>query len=555
MYKVMIVDDEIIILSGIKSLVDWEKNDCELVATARNGQDALEQIRSMPIDIILVDINMPVMDGISLMETVYEEFPDIVFVVLTNLEEFKLVRKAMQYHAVDYLLKSQIDTVTLEKVLERAKAERGERTQRTVSNAADYFKWEEQKKVISKVLQEALFFWKDSQREEHIQILKDSGMLSDYCYFYIPYEFSAAGGSGSEPLKKNERARLMELLSEMAVKAAENVFGKYYILLDLDLSNMFVFFVWKVHEGKEKNWKKKSEIFARKLTSVFRNVAQIQCSVYHTELHDGYEEFGQCAKEYQELLERHYLGVTEDEVSDLQARGYAFGDGDYEPLGLKGIGSELYHEIMQKNLKGINNLLDKAEARIMNTMHQKSQAIWLLNELNREASAALSKFGIIETSTYERVSSIGVIENINTRKQVLAWIKMLRNTLDDVIGNGDMPGNPLADKARRYVVDHIESCISLQEAADYVGVSAGYLSTIFKREYNQSFVDFVNSTKIEYACRMLEDNELMVMEIAYRLGFENAYYFSKVFRKYMGMSPTDYQRRARDEKSTSDEKK
>ena len=61
MYNVMIVDDETIILSGIRSLVDWEKNDCVLAATARNGQDALDQIRRMPIDIMLVDLNMPVM--------------------------------------------------------------------------------------------------------------------------------------------------------------------------------------------------------------------------------------------------------------------------------------------------------------------------------------------------------------------------------------------------------------------------------------------------------------------------------------------------------------
>ena len=155
---------------------------------------------------------------------------------------------------------------------------------------------------------------------------------------------------------------------------------------------------------------------------------------------------------------------------------------DYEPLGLKGIGSELYHEIVQKNLTGIHALMDKAVGRIKTTVHQKSQAIWLLNELNREASSALAKFGIMETGNYERVSSIGVIERISTRKQVLAWLEMLRNTLDDVIGNGDMPGNPLAEKARKYVTEHVEDCINLQETAEYVGVSAGYLSTIFKRE-------------------------------------------------------------------------
>ena len=59
-YRVMIVDDEAIILSGIKSLINWEENGCEVTATARNGKDALEQMRAFPPDIVLADINMPV---------------------------------------------------------------------------------------------------------------------------------------------------------------------------------------------------------------------------------------------------------------------------------------------------------------------------------------------------------------------------------------------------------------------------------------------------------------------------------------------------------------
>ncbi|HIX47811.1 MAG TPA: response regulator [Candidatus Mediterraneibacter caccavium] len=67
-YRVMIVDDEAIILSGIKSLINWEENGCEVTATARNGKDALEQMRAFPPDIVLADINMPVMDGVTLMK-------------------------------------------------------------------------------------------------------------------------------------------------------------------------------------------------------------------------------------------------------------------------------------------------------------------------------------------------------------------------------------------------------------------------------------------------------------------------------------------------------
>ena len=82
MYKVMIVDDETIILSGIKFLVDWEKIGCVISATARNGEDALEQIRKMPPDIVLADINMPVMDGITLPSKVSQEFPILCLLCL-----------------------------------------------------------------------------------------------------------------------------------------------------------------------------------------------------------------------------------------------------------------------------------------------------------------------------------------------------------------------------------------------------------------------------------------------------------------------------------------
>ena len=409
---------------------------------------------------------------------------------------------------------------------------------------------EEKKKVISRALQEAVFLKNGVQNEEYIKLLKDSGILLSYCYFYIPFDFLAISG---EPVKKEEKARLMDWIQEMLVKTAQNVFEDDYLLLDTGSSSASVLFVYRIYEkngadGEEK-WKKKVETFSRKLISSVKTVTQVECHVFYTGIHEGYDELKKCAGEYRRLMEQYYLGLAEP-------GGYMNGEEEmYQPLGLKGIGSELYHEIMQKNIKGIKDIMDNVETQIANTVHQKSQAIWLLNELNREASAALSKFGIMETSAYERVSSIAVIESINTRKQVLGWLSMLRNTLIDVVGNGDMPGNPLAEKARRYVLNNIESNISLQDTAEHVGVSAGYLSTIFKREYNQSFVDFVNATKIEHACRLLEEKELMVMEIAYRLGYENAYYFSKVFRKYMGMSPTDYQRRVEDEKSTHESKK
>lgn len=533
MYKVMIVDDETIILSGIKFLVDWEKNNCVVAATARNGQDALEQIRRIQPDIVLADINMPVMDGITLMKRVGEEFPHIVFIVLTNLEEFDLARKALQYQAVDYLVKSQLEGPLLEKALEHAKAEREKRGQLIEVKAADYFEKKHREEMVDQALQEVLFFRSSSPDEAYKKLLQESGVLSEYAFFYIPFDFTML--TGEHPPEKKEKAELMEWIRELAVKIAENIFQNNYLFLDTGEVNSLVLFIH--HGGAEEHWKKDADIFARKLPSTVQNITQAECHVYHTQIYEGYEDRKQCAVEYQSLQELYYLGTVEEVGREERLKL------GYEPLGLKGIGVQVYQEIVQRNLKGIQNIMDSAEARISNTVHQKSQAIWLLNELNREASQALAQLGILEKTSYEKVSSVAVIENISTRKQVLEWLSMLRNTLTDVVGSGTAQGNLLAKKAHRYALDHIESHIGLQETAAYVGVSVGYLSTIFKKEYGQSFMDFINSTKIEYACRLLEEKDMMITEIACRLGYENAYYFSRVFRKYMHMSPTDYQKR------------
>lgn len=555
MYKVMLVDDETLILSGIKFLIDWEKNGCVIAATAGNGQDALEKIRRLQPDIVLADINMPVMDGITLMKKVGEEFPHIVFIILTNLEEFELARQALHYRAVGYLVKSQLEAPALEKELGHAKEEREKRNQLMVVNAADYFEKKQQEDVLNKALQETIFFRRGTPGEKYAEFLKDAGVFYRYACFYIPFDFAAM--SSGQPPEKEEKAKTMEWIRELAKKTAEKIFRQNYIFLDTGGVNSLVLFVY----ARGDSWEQEAEFFGRKLTSTVKNITRAECRVFCTGIYENEDGLKQCAGEYQTLMERYYLGeeeesgiATEHDGSGRLSAGRAGenvisvgkhagnGAGGYESLGLQGIGPQLYHEIMRKNTKGIQALLDSARTRVQNTKHQKSQAIWLLNELNREATEALNGLGMMENSSCSRVSSAAEIENINTRRQVLQWLDMLRNTLLDIVGNGENPGNQIARGARQYVLENIESHVGLQEAADHLGVSAGYLSTIFKREYGQSFIDFINSTKIEYACRLLEEKELMVTEIACRLGYENAYYFSKVFRKYTGMSPTSYQK-------------
>lgn len=114
----MIVDDEIMIRLGMKTIIDWEKYGYKVVADAVNGKDALEKIEKYHPNVIFTDLAMDIMDGLELIEICREKYPDIVFVVISNYNDFENVRKAMKLGAFDYVLKLTIREENLKVILE-----------------------------------------------------------------------------------------------------------------------------------------------------------------------------------------------------------------------------------------------------------------------------------------------------------------------------------------------------------------------------------------------------------------------------------------------------
>lgn len=130
MYRVMLVDDEPLILAGITSMLDWESLDYKIVGKAANGADALAQMEQLQPDIVITDIKMPAMDGITLMKQAKDAWYPSAFILLTNLEEFALAKEALQLGAVDYLVKLELRAEALEEALLRACRKFDRRTER-----------------------------------------------------------------------------------------------------------------------------------------------------------------------------------------------------------------------------------------------------------------------------------------------------------------------------------------------------------------------------------------------------------------------------------------
>ncbi|ODP26234.1 putative response regulatory protein [Paenibacillus nuruki] len=105
MYKVLLVDDERMILEGISQVVNWQESGTELIGTARNGLEAYEQIQANCPDIVISDISMPGLDGIGLVAKTHASFPDVRFIMLSGHKDFDYARRAMQYGVKHYLVK------------------------------------------------------------------------------------------------------------------------------------------------------------------------------------------------------------------------------------------------------------------------------------------------------------------------------------------------------------------------------------------------------------------------------------------------------------------
>ncbi len=119
MIKTMIVDDDMLVRMGLKTVLPWNKYNMDIVGDAGNGEKALTILKEKDVDLMLIDLSMPGMSGIELMKIVKDEYPEIHMVVLTLHKEFNYIQQAMRLGAIDYITKDQFTKENFDDILER----------------------------------------------------------------------------------------------------------------------------------------------------------------------------------------------------------------------------------------------------------------------------------------------------------------------------------------------------------------------------------------------------------------------------------------------------
>lgn len=183
MIKVLLVDDEPLVLIGMQSILNWSRLGLELIGTARNGADALTVIQEQHPDIVICDIMMPVMGGLELAEACREVDSALpVFIMLTSFEEFQYVRRSMGLGVVEYLVKIELTAETLEAALHRAiEYVRKERVLRTPETSRETSSLEQYRDRLFIQLYGGLF----PDKDKFDALCADLGLNFDAPYYTV----------------------------------------------------------------------------------------------------------------------------------------------------------------------------------------------------------------------------------------------------------------------------------------------------------------------------------------------------------------------------------
>lgn len=516
MYKVLLVDDERIIVEGISRTVNWNAYEAELAGTARNGLEALAFIESHMPDIVISDIKMPGMNGLQLVEKVYENYPHIVFILLSGFSEFDYARTAMQFGVKHYLLKPCNENTITDALTEVITELRKQQTQESFMLHIQ--------KELSKVLPHA--------KEQFLKELVTNKTYGQRDWDDYGNLFHITVDNEKVQLILFQIEGVFEFEHLFAVKnIAQDVLGKPTVLLSTTIGKHVLLLIKEINET--------DVLFAQ-----LNEIKQTFSSYYKLDATVAVSNPGQiidARKMYRDTLEclnyQFYLGegsiITQKDVErgdDNALKPFIY---DEEPLCMhvkSGDWAFVQHELQ--------NYFDMLADSRMDMHLSKSYVIPLYISVVRQGKpeeineyltkiAGFDQFTTLKT-TQQFVTECAqqiCLNNFHTHtNKHSAIIQKMIQVIEAHISNPDLSLNWVASEI-------------LYMNADYVG-------KLFKKEMGEKFSNYVVRLRMERAMEEIEKTgDVKVFELAEKFGFgDNPQYFSQVFKKHTGFTPSEFKR-------------
>jgi Response regulator containing CheY-like receiver domain and AraC-type DNA-binding domain len=534
MYKLVIVDDEPAVRQGLSTVFDWETYGIQLAGQADDGDTGLELIEQVKPDIVLTDIMMPTMDGIRMAQEIRQRFPETKIVFISGHNDADFLKSALQVHAVDYIFKP-VKRSELQKVIEKVTA--GLRA-------------EEQERRIVQDMQVKLTQSMPLLREKFLlSLLRDgataTGNLQERLEFLSlmlpaewPYivlvvtiddsaEVLAGRSERDKQLLSYSILNVMQELIDSRMKgyAFENRTGEYTGLLMLDeqeeVQEEQLYALAEAVQDNLRRWLKLSVTIG--VGGIVRSITSLSASYKQArEAADRKWYLGKnkiitadSLEMSGEALSRFDAGQSEKLISALKA-----GDRSGVEAGL----DDIFHPLATNRKDGFKYGRYMSLQLILLSERVLLDLNLLTKEWNEKEDEVLDRLLKLETMA-ELIRLV-----TSYLSDVCAWVEEKRSgRVSHVI-----------EAIQQFVGDHYAENLTLAEISGHVYLSQTYVSLLFKQETGETIYDYLIKVRIEKAKQLLCDPRMKFYEICEAVGYTDPSYFSKLFKRMTGLTPSTY---------------
>ena len=523
MYKFLMVDDEEIVRRGFRKKIDWDSLGFEFLEPCQNGREAIEAIERLHPDVVMTDIYMPHVDGLAVAAHAAAHHPEVVIVILSGYDEFEYARKAIANRVFEYVLKpvtSRELTSLLVKLKARLDADRrSRRDERALRERAD--------------IGEGLL------RSRTLLDLVTGALIVSEEVFHGLFGFSPRGLACAAIVAKKASADAeLSRVIETAVRPARHAL---FFSPGEDREAILVF------EANAQSCDRVTAAIARNLAAAGDHPPTVGAG-------RTYESWVDASRTFEEAS---------------SALAYRLVSGPGKPF--------LYTQAREDNpasleeLKSFKEMLCRAvvagDAEETNARTAAFQAALAQAELSPQRvrheigalfAGILDAFGDLGVSPATVSHDLGVdydwtVERLRTAEETKDLLARLSAYAGSVLAQRNIPAprwKVLDFKA--HVARHYgEQNLSVQRVAESLAISASYLSKLIKRHLDTSFVDYLTDFRLARAKELLATTDLMTYEIAEAAGYPDAHYFSSIFKKRFGITPSEFREEGRKRQARS----
>lgn len=549
MLKIFLAEDEVVVRETIKRMIPWEELGFELVGEAADGEMALPLLIRQQPDLLITDIKMPFMDGLTLARLAKKEIPGLKVVILSGYDDFNYAKQAIGIGVEDYLLKPITKNALIERLSEIRSRYEHEKTQKEY-----YEKFQREMQAYEKNSSRDFFEALVGGSMDMMEVYKRAEKLGldivAEAYNVLIFTMNCDEDfSGQRDEYSSWEAESLELL--------ENFFAGHSSAM-LFRSNIFSYGV--LLKGQRETIEENTRACVDEIRKILSR--QDGRRAWFLAVGQSVERLSQIQKSYHtasRAFSQRYLYdeniLYYDEMETMEHPGGQAETEDNAYLQKVDVNA-LNPAILQKFLS--NGLQEEAENFVKDYFYAIGQEP-MESLVFRNYVILNVRFSVIsfikglgcDTNEMESADTEEVLaESGKNMESAIAYAKkMISQAIEIRDQNSGNKNRSILKTAVDFIDSHyMEEDISLNTVANVANVSANHFSALFSQNMGQTFIEYLTTLRMNKAKELLRCTGMRSSEIAGEIGYKDAHYFSYLFKKTQGMTPSDY-RKAREDKA------